>query len=94
MLASMGWQVGQGLGKAEGGRVEPVLPQFKWDKAGLGSSTNVKRLRPQTTTFRRATAAATTAANGAGASAAAPAALAAAVAPPVACGPAATSAEA
>ncbi|KAL4458534.1 hypothetical protein ABPG75_013399 [Micractinium tetrahymenae] len=56
MLSSMGWRPAQGLGRAPGARTTPVLPQLKWDKGGLGASTHVKRLGPQATTFRRASA--------------------------------------
>jgi len=65
MLASMGWQPGQGLGPTQGGRVAPVLPALRWDKSGLGSSTHVKRLGAQATRFKRAAAAITAAASSA-----------------------------
>lgn len=52
VLAGMGWQPGQGL--QHGGGSGLVLPQLKWDKAGLGASTNVKLLGLGRTTFRRA----------------------------------------
>ena len=53
MLARMGWQPGQGLGKQPGSAVL-VLPQLKWDKTGLGGSTHVKQLGAPATRFRSA----------------------------------------
>ena len=53
MLARMGWQPGQGLGKQPGSAVL-VLPQLKWDKTGLGGSTQVKQLGAPATRFRSA----------------------------------------
>ena len=53
MLARMGWQPGQGLGK-QTGSAALVLPQLKWDKTGLGGSTHVKHLGAPTTRFRSA----------------------------------------
>ena len=51
MLAKMGWQPGQGLGR-QPGSAALVLPRVKWDKGGLGSSAHVKRLGAYTTRFR------------------------------------------
>lgn len=43
MLAAMGYQQGQGLGKGQVGRAAPVPVQFKAGKHGLGIEENRKR---------------------------------------------------
>lgn len=47
MLAAMGYQHGQGLGKAQSGRAAPVPVQFKGGKQGLGIEENKKRKQQQ-----------------------------------------------
>lgn len=54
LLAGMGWQPGQGLGREASSSAALVLPALKFDKAGLGASVNVKRLGRAVTSFRRA----------------------------------------
>jgi hypothetical protein len=54
-MARMGWQPGQGLGKQpSSASAALVLPQLKWDKAGLGGSTHVRQLGAPATRFRSA----------------------------------------
>lgn len=47
MLAAMGYQHGQGLGKGQSGRAAPVPVQFKGGKHGLGIEENKKRKQQQ-----------------------------------------------
>lgn len=47
MLAAMGYQQGQGLGKRQSGRAAPVSVQFKAGKHGLGVEENKKRKEQQ-----------------------------------------------
>ena len=47
MLAAMGYQHGQGLGKGQSGRAAPVSVQFKTGKHGLGIEENKKRKEQQ-----------------------------------------------
>ena len=45
MLAAMGYQHGQGLGKGQSGRAAPVPVQIKGGKHGLGIEENKKHKR-------------------------------------------------
>ena len=47
MLAAMGYQHGQGLGKEQSGRAVPVPVQLKGGKHGLGVEENKKRKQQQ-----------------------------------------------
>lgn len=47
MLAAMGYQHGQGLGKGQSGRAAPVPIQVKGGKHGLGIEENKKRKQQQ-----------------------------------------------
>lgn len=48
MLAAMGYQQGQGLGKGQSGRAAPVPVHLKAGKHGLGIEENKKRKEQQT----------------------------------------------
>ena len=47
MLAAMGYQQGQGLGKAQAGRAAPIPVQLKAGRHGLGVDENKKRKQQQ-----------------------------------------------
>ena len=47
MLAAMGYQQGQGLGKGQAGRSTPVSVQMKAGRHGLGVQENKKRRQQQ-----------------------------------------------
>ena len=47
MLAAMGYQQGQGLGRGQSGRVVPVAVQLKGGRHGLGVEENKKRKQLQ-----------------------------------------------
>lgn len=47
MLAAMGYQQGQGLGKGQAGRSAPVPVQMKAGRHGLGVQENKKRRQQQ-----------------------------------------------
>ena len=47
MLAAMGYQPGQGIGKGQTGRIAPVPVEIKGGRQGLGVEENRKRKKVQ-----------------------------------------------